>query len=188
MNNSIINLSAFGFKEKYYITLEGKVFNQDKKCYVNINKKYNLKLQTKENKFICISLKSLYRQAFNKEYCIDIVDDLQNEVWVCVPYSRGRYYVSNYGRVKSLCHYKSRLLKPFKNSKGYYYVSINNKKRFVHRIVANAFIETKSKVEEELQVHHKDKNKENNCVDNLEWLTVSEHRKQHSKETKKECM
>lgn len=46
----------------------------------------------------------------------------------------------------------------------------------VHRIVANAFIPNPNGYTE---VNHKDYNKKNNCVDNLEWVSSSQN-KQHS--------
>jgi hypothetical protein len=87
-----------------------------------------------------------------------------------------RYAVSNEGYVKSFIRYK--LLKPFKNKKGYLCVTLcefyNKEYRRVHRLVAEAFLPNpKNKPE----INHKDGNKENNRVDNLEWVTCSENMK-----------
>ena len=59
---------------------------------------------------------------------------------------------------------------------GYYHVSLvndTNRKTFkVHRLVALAFIENP---EHKLEVNHKDKNKLNSCISNLEWMTRREN-------------
>ena len=70
---------------------------------------------------------------------------------------------------------KSRELKTSDNGKGYRNVMLFNNGRkmlYVHRLVAEAFIE---KVEGKDFVNHKDGNKSNNNVDNLEWCNRSEN-------------
>lgn len=75
-----------------------------------------------------------------------------------------RYYVSDKGRVKNAD--KDTLLYPFL-CKGYYYVHLGRvRKERIHRLVAIAFIPNPNNFPE---VNHKDENKLNNSVDNLEW-------------------
>lgn len=64
------------------------------------------------------------------------------------------------------------------NHKGYLKVMLTDhtgkrKGHFVHRLVGKAFI--KNSKADILQINHKDKNKKNNCVLNLEWVTNREN-------------
>ena len=66
-----------------------------------------------------------------------------------------------------------RHVKGQKNGKGYLRVSIGGKLQFVHRLVAQKYIPNPNNLP---QVNHKDGNKLNNCVDNLEWVSNKENR------------
>lgn len=64
-------------------------------------------------------------------------------------------------------------LTPQPNGKGYLRVSIGKQLMFVHRLVAEKYIPNP---DNKTQVNHKDGNKLNNCVDNLEWVSNQENR------------
>ena len=96
------------------------------------------------------------------------------EIWKDIKGYEGKYQVSNYGNVKSLNYHrtgKERLLKPTLQKKGYLYVSLCKplKKFKIHRLVAETFIPNPDNLP---QVNHKDEDKTNNYVGNLEWCSL----------------
>lgn len=101
--------------------------------------------------------------------------DLKVE-WKLIAGFGGTYSVSNYGDVKN--NRTGKLMKPRKNEKGYLRIGLttNGKQKCmrVHRLVAQAFIPNP---ENKPEVNHIDFDKENNCVNNLEWVTGKENTK-----------
>ena len=85
------------------------------------------------------------------------------------------YQISNKGRIWS-CK-RQRYLNPFTNNSGYKAINIiaaNGKRKgeLIHRLVALHFIDNP---EGKPEVNHIDRDKENNCVENLEWVTHGEN-------------
>jgi ribosome-binding protein aMBF1 (putative translation factor) len=98
---------------------------------------------------------------------------LSNETWKDIVGYDGCYQVSNTGSVKSFYNNRDgKILKLSTNKQGYNTVSLhkeNKTKSFsVHRLVATCFISNDNNYP---AVNHKDENKTNNNVDNLEWCS-----------------
>ncbi len=118
---------------------------------------------------------------------------MTEEQWKDVTGFGGRYQVSNMGKVRGLTQYSLKSLSGNgdvlclidvantvsvkNNSTGYLqarlcvlWVPENKRKKFfyIHRLVAEMFLSNPNDLEE---VNHKDFDRSNNCVENLEWMT-----------------
>ena len=103
------------------------------------------------------------------------------EEWRTIKGYEGLYEVSSYGMVRSLDRYdknnhfrKGCILKQNNDGRGYMSVQLcldgKIKKYLVHRLVAQAFTPNPGGLP---QVNHKDEDKSNNSVENLEWCDVT---------------
>ncbi len=104
-----------------------------------------------------------------------------NEIWKTIPLMSEKYEVSNLGRIRTK---KSGLIrKTQRTNQNYEICTLNDKKRtltsFVHRYVAITFIPNPKN---DPVVNHKNGIKYDNCVDNLEWVTLKEN-SQHAVKT-----
>ena len=86
----------------------------------------------------------------------------------------GLYAITEDGEVFS--YRRQRFLSPCKTKEGYLVTTLsknNRKKRFlIHRLVAEAYIPNPNNYP---QVNHKDENKQNNKIENLEWITPKDN-------------
>lgn len=83
------------------------------------------------------------------------------------------YQISNQGRIWNIK--TQRYIKPSIKNNGYYGVNLvavngKRKKEYLHRLIALAFIDNPNNLP---QVDHIDRNRENNAVDNLRWVSAS---------------
>ena len=96
------------------------------------------------------------------------------EVWLEIKDCQG-YYASNLGRIKS----PNKILKPSPDSRGYARVGMKGKTWRCHRIIAQLFI---SNPENKPEVNHKNGDKMDFSVANLEWTTTQENREHYWRE------
>lgn len=107
-------------------------------------------------------------------------EELNNEEWRDIEGYEGMYQVSNLGRIKRLplgkqwpCRQTHNNIRKYKKSNsGYFVVNLSKQNKvkfhFVHRLVATAFIPNTENLP---QINHKDDDKTNNRVENLEWCS-----------------
>lgn len=94
------------------------------------------------------------------------------EVWKAIDGYSGWYYASTYGNILTLKQTPARILKPQDTGKGYLYVDLEGQQRKIHRLIAITFLENPY---HKPVVHHKDGNKHNNRLDNLQFATYREN-------------
>lgn len=126
---------------------------------------------------------------------VDLKDEERQEceVWKDILGYEGKYQVSNCGRVKSrerfhnisikgtntARHQNERILKSWKRDR-YLLVDLwDNGKRDTRSIHALVYETFKGQPKNGFFIHHKDRNKTNNHIDNLEVMSCLEHNQEH---------
>ena len=101
---------------------------------------------------------------------------MEQEIWKAIEKYPG-YEVSNLGRIKSYKMDKEGRILQGKNSKGYigidFRVDGKTVQDLVHRVVLSTFSPIQGM--ENLTVNHKNGNRQDNRLENLEWMTLSDN-------------
>ena len=96
------------------------------------------------------------------------------EIWKDIKGYEGYYQASNLGRIKSIRAKK--IMSTEKHSRGYpqinFHVNGVRKILYIHRIIAETFLENNDKLK---TVDHIDENKKNNSINNLKWCSQNEN-------------
>lgn len=171
-----------GFKEYYYLTEEGAIYNAQSRNYLK-PREGSFKLRTTEGTTKYISITTLYELVYQKPFIQDNIERLEGEIFQEIPGTEGKYLISNYGRCISYSRGGSaRLLKPNCNRTGGYLrvcIKINGsfKNKLIHQLVAQQFCEKPEG--SGLQIHHIDFDHSNNQASNLQYLSISDHIAKH---------
>ena len=111
-----------------------------------------------------------------------------NEIWKAIE-DYPNYEVSNLGNVRN--KKTKRVLRPAKLNTGYLQVRIKDstgvyRGRNIHRLAMITFNPVENM--DDLQVDHIDFNRQNNCLENLRWLTPTENRRRKSGSNRKKVL
>ena len=172
-----------GFKDYYYLTEEGQIYNAQSRRYLTPNKS-SYKLRSEDDTPRSISISSLYELVYKKPFVLDNIERLEGEIFQFIPGTDNKYLISNCGRCISYNQGRSaRLLRQSCNCPGGYLrvaIKVDGvfKSKLVHQLVAQQFCE-KPEVEGTLQIHHIDFDHSNNHAQNLEYLPIDKHQAKH---------
>ena len=179
-DNRISNLRFVSFREnntnKIIKTIKGKKIEQ---CDLkgNLIKIWNKTIDASKelnisNQNISSTLKKKQKTAGNFIWKYHI-EQLENEIWkkVNIDKIKENVYVSNFGRIKKNNDESTITYGNIKKN-GYCEIRLSDKTFFVHRLIAMTFL---NNYENKLYVNHKDGIKNNNNINNLEWVSHQEN-------------
>lgn len=123
--------------------------------------------------------KIMMRKKFKKNIEATKVAKVDGEIWKDVEGYEGLYQISNKGRIKGLYG----IMTPQIDRAGYMQIMLRrsgkSKLYRIHRLVLNAF--GNKPMKNQKYVNHKDLNKANNNIENLEWVTAKENSNHYEK-------
>jgi hypothetical protein len=117
------------------------------------------------------------------------IEDMPDEIWKPIVGFEGLYEVSNWGRIRNLGHrvgqHASYIIMKQRSNNGYMAIALHKDSkvftRMVHRLEYEAFVapipawNPKDKGDVKMEINHKDENKANNRLDNLELITKTQN-------------
>ena len=172
-----------GFKEHYFTNEIGEVKStkgREKILKADKNNCYKLITEQGERKSITIPMLKKY---FKQDSFADL-ENLEQEEWKwidCFGIRENAYQISNKGRVKSFVQNEQGKLLSMQVKEGYVHCQLINqeeqrKSYRVHRLVAAMFIPNPLALD---TVNHKNFNKQDNTVENLEWMSMEDNIKHY---------
>jgi hypothetical protein len=115
------------------------------------------------------------KTAYGYKWIYEQEENLNDEIWKPIPKNLVNnvdgFLISSLGRLKNK---RGRITNGYKHTSGYLYVSVSSKTYRLHRLVAQVFLICTDQ-ENKLFVNHKDGNKLNAKLSNLEWCTPQEN-------------
>lgn len=162
----------------YIIATKGLEYYEQRKAY---QRQYEKDHKDERNEY----KKRHHREKKLAEYTPIV--DLDCEEWRKIEFADDGYFVSNYGRVKSINYNHQigmpQLMSTKQDANGYPRVAINvngeHKTVKVHHCVARAFPEVCGEYYEGCHIHHLNEDRSDNRVDNLRVIDSIEHSKMH---------
>ena len=163
-----------GYEDRYVINKCGNIYSLYSNKFIS---SYLYKGKTKvvdlckDGKYTTYRVSMLIAAMFPKNFSNKLVGFIELKNYK-------DYYINKYGTIIHLVRFlniviDAVILKHSKDSNGYHIINLySNKKRTtakIHRLVAETFIPN---INNYPQINHKDENKNNNFVDNLEWCTA----------------
>ena len=149
--------------KKIYLTEEGYPHCSLTEDGVITNEKTGRLIKVKSDG--CFELQwNKIRKSFSLKRLLSKYFSEENLGLTPIPGFEGKYSATKDGRVFG--HLRSNFLSPYKHISGYYYIHLEDKSYLLHRIIALTFIPNPEGLAE---INHIDENKENCCVENLEW-------------------
>jgi hypothetical protein len=161
-------------KFMYELNIKGQLRNVKSKKI----KKHNV-IINKENIYLG-TIPYLTWKYFKGEITHEMILKGWNKLNKYYPEFEGHYFVNDKGQV---FNYLTQHFYEWDKSGRYIKISHDTKAIYQHILLARMFLRIPNKYKDltfdQLQVHHKDENKHNNHISNLEWITLEEHSKLH---------
>ena len=126
-----------------------------------------------------------YSRFFRYMSSDDFAKDDGIETWVYIADDyKGLYAVCDDGRCVSLHKEKPHIKKAGETEKGYLYYELAGKKVRANRLIAEAFHSDEFPKDQRhlMEAHHIDRDKKNNCAENIQPMYRADHRKLHNEE------